>query len=262
MKYASVFASNLILLFISSVSIAEQAPHQSNQAEVLRGEHVSLTFGCTNSCHGANASGQLRWTFKDGSKIVAPSLHSALSQYSADEFEQLVRHGIRPDGTYLLPMMPSYAFNSLSDEDLTALVAYIRSLPDSGEALPPSFIGPTLRAEITSDQPPNPNRFIPTAERHLKTTPKTEHELGEYLAANACGECHGRGFDNIPDLLVIAAYDYPAFEKLMQQGISVDGRELGLMKIVSDLRFSRFTSSERKAIYSYLRSRTAAPSKK
>ena len=40
-----------------------------------------------------------------------------------------MRHGVRPNGEHLYPVFPYTAFTKLTNEDMAALFAYLRSLP-------------------------------------------------------------------------------------------------------------------------------------
>lgn len=48
--------------------------------------------------------------------------------YAAVDWVRTIRHGVKPDGRPTL-IMPSEDYNRLTDDDLAALVAYVRRLP-------------------------------------------------------------------------------------------------------------------------------------
>lgn len=50
-----------------------------------------------------------------------------------------IRTGERPDGRVLAPIMPWAAYAAISDEDLAALIAYLRSLPSYSYWAPGPF---------------------------------------------------------------------------------------------------------------------------
>jgi len=52
-----------------------------------------------------------------------------LSRRSDDEIKQIITTGVRADGSQLLPPMGFSYYAHLTDDDLNALVAYLRSLP-------------------------------------------------------------------------------------------------------------------------------------
>lgn len=63
---------------------------------------------------------------------ISPNLtnhEDGLADYSDEEIKAMIREGVRPDGEPMKPPMPYGAFAGISDQDLDALLAYLRSLP-------------------------------------------------------------------------------------------------------------------------------------
>ncbi len=87
--------------------------------------------GCTD-CHGANGAGHTFIDDPNGLLVRGPNLthgaNSAVQGYSSMDWVRIVRHGIKRDGRPAL-VMPSEDYNRFTDDDLAALVAYIRQLP-------------------------------------------------------------------------------------------------------------------------------------
>jgi hypothetical protein len=54
---------------------------------------------------------------------------SGLGNWSDEQIKSAITHGIRADGSKLLPPMPFGYYQNISAQDLDALVAYLRSLP-------------------------------------------------------------------------------------------------------------------------------------
>lgn len=52
-----------------------------------------------------------------------------LADYTDDEVRAMITQGKRPDGSAMLPPMPYGYFAQMTPEDLTAVVAYLRTLP-------------------------------------------------------------------------------------------------------------------------------------
>jgi mono/diheme cytochrome c family protein len=52
-----------------------------------------------------------------------------IGAWSDGEIERAIRAGVRPDGTRLAPPMAFYAYAQMSDSDMAALIAYLRTLP-------------------------------------------------------------------------------------------------------------------------------------
>lgn len=59
-----------------------------------------------------------------------------LGDWSDEEVAAAIRHGERPDGRMLAPIMPWESYSALTDDDVADLVAYLRTLPPSENDLP------------------------------------------------------------------------------------------------------------------------------
>ncbi|MCX7299323.1 MAG: cytochrome C [Rhodobacterales bacterium] len=64
--------------------------------------------------------------------VVAPNITSGpegIGKYSDAELVQIIQHGVRPDGAAMLPPMPYGNFAAMTDDDVAAVILYLRSLP-------------------------------------------------------------------------------------------------------------------------------------
>jgi mono/diheme cytochrome c family protein len=79
---------------------------------------------------------------------------------------------------------------------------------------------------------------------------------GEYLAMNACSECHGMDLQGqegfTPGLAAARAYSPADFKTLISTGEGLWGRDLGVMSVVAKYRFSKMTDEEVEALHQYL----------
>jgi mono/diheme cytochrome c family protein len=180
-------------------AVADTAPDYASVAELAvkdgaaaRGEYlVRGPMGCGN-CHtpqgpeGPDASRELAgFAFFEDEAMTAVAANitpgGRIAAWSDAELARAIREGVRPDGSVIGPPMPILMYRGLGDEDLAAVVAFLRTLPaidnDPGQSeyrmpLPPSW-GPP----VASVAPPEPG---PTA------------EYGAYLAGPVahCLECH------------------------------------------------------------------------
>uniref|UniRef100_UPI0035932402 cytochrome C n=1 Tax=Aquiflexum sp. TaxID=1872584 RepID=UPI0035932402 len=104
------------------------------------------------------------------------------------ELFRMMRHAVKPDGTATLSvLMP---FWDMADEDLVAVVSYLRSLPPVKNEVPDNewtFMGKAVRVVASSFKPiekPSPPSFAPPMAATI--------ERGEYISryvANCVG-CH------------------------------------------------------------------------
>ena len=115
---------------------------------------------------------------------ISPDAETGSGRWSDDAFARAVREGIGHDGRTLFPIMPYRNYRHMSDEDLAAIIVYLRSIPPVRRAAPPSEI-------------PFPvNRLINMEPRHIEAPvpppdASTPAKRGEYLATIAsCNECH------------------------------------------------------------------------
>lgn len=129
-------------------------------------------------------------------KVVASNLTAGKGGvgggYTDEGWAKAIRHGIRMDGTALL-FMPATEFYFLSDEDLGAVIAYIKSAPPEDNMLPKSKVSPagrvimTLVPQITFI----PAELIPhEVPRPVAPQVGVTPEYGEYLT-HSCKVCHG-----------------------------------------------------------------------
>ena len=86
---------------------------------------------CTG-CHGADFAGAP--PLAAGAPPVANLTPAALGAWSEADFVRALRAGQRPDGRALDPMMPWKAFAPMTDTELRAMWAYLRSLPARPDA--------------------------------------------------------------------------------------------------------------------------------
>lgn len=230
-------------------------------ASIAAGQRLARLLGCTG-CHGPRLEGRLFFSEPGVADLVAPNLSRLVPSYSDAELERAIRHGIRRDGTGLFAM-PAESFYHLDDEDLAALIAFLRRQPRVDGHEQPTRIGPLGRLGIATGQfttaPASMDHAAPRLSRRSDTAAQ-----GRYLATVACAECHGLalqgGLDGrAPPLSIAAGYSDEAFRHLMKTGETPGKRDLYLMDDVARERFSHFTDEEVTALHTYLRTLAAAP---
>ena len=60
---------------------------------------------------------------------LTPDVETGLGGWSDDEIGRAIRDGVGKDGRLLFPLMPFTSYQHVSDEDLRAIVAYLRTVP-------------------------------------------------------------------------------------------------------------------------------------
>jgi cytochrome c553 len=223
----------------------------ANDANLEEGQRLATIRGCYNDCHGKGATGQ------DFYGLHAPNLTVLVKEYSDEELEQVIRQGVRPDGTSVYSMS-SDAFQYLSDSDLSDIIGFLRSLPTAenpADRHNPSF---SYRWQMLNGahEPvaSNIKQLIPVAQNPINDS----LALGKYLAMSTCVECHGtelQGEANFtPGLIISRAYQQSEFTTLMSSGMGRGYRQLGLMSLTATERFSHFNQQEIDALFDYLQS--------
>ena len=85
---------------------------------------------------------------------LTPDASTGLGRYTDEQVFRMMRHGIRPDGTASMPvLMP---FWKMADDDLVAIVSYLRSVAPVENNVPANdwtFIGKAVRALTPTFQP-------------------------------------------------------------------------------------------------------------
>lgn len=271
----------------------------TDSASIEYGQHIFRFRGC-EACHsgggyldvsGAEQAAQLHLNLPsqdvphmEGNiylddpaigKVIASNLTSGKGgvggAYSDRDWMRAIRHGIRPQGTPLL-FMPSTEFYFLSDEDLGAVIAYIKSAPPVDHELPPSSISWTGRIIMTLVPAIT---FIPAeliahdAPRPVAPETSITPAYGEYLT-HSCKVCHGltmsggsipgfpASWPPAPNITfgpgsALPAWTEAGFINTLWTGVTPEGRELrGEYMPWSSYKF--MSEDELKAVWAYLQS--------
>jgi mono/diheme cytochrome c family protein len=111
---------------------------------------------------------------------ITPDMETGIGAWSEDDIVHAIRNGQRPDGRYLGPPMSFGWYRGMSDTDVHAIAAYIKSVPAVRNAVPQS----TYQFPLTGYGPPV---------THVPDMPKTDPvAYGAYLAGpiGHCMDCH------------------------------------------------------------------------
>lgn len=238
-------------------------------ATIARGKYLAETRGC-NDCHSMDFGGGVMVDNPAIGRLVAANLTPAGrgAAMTPADWELAIRHGVRRDGSALL-VMPSQEFQGMTDEDVTALIAYLQSLPPVQRELPAMRLGPVGRTLYLAGQVQAvPAEHIDHTKRHRATiTIDTTVEFGAYAAAGCVG-CHGPTLSGgpipgmppgtpaaanlTPDSATgIGRWSEEDFVRAISEGVRPDGRKLNPFMPVQVT--SKLTDVEKRAMYRYLR---------
>jgi hypothetical protein len=79
---------------------------------------------------------------------ITPDAETGAGTWTDDMFARAIREGIGHDGRPLSPGMWYMSFRALADEDLAAVIVYLRSIPAVQYRLPPTILSAGEREEI------------------------------------------------------------------------------------------------------------------
>ena len=226
---------------------------------IAEGERIARLAGCLH-CHGEKLNGALVDDIPNLVRLVAPNISVRLPEYSDAQLATVLRKGVKPDGTSVL-FMPSEMFRHMGDEDLSRLIAYLRSVPAVAEGVQEKtqvrVVGRALIAMGQFKVSALAIDTLPGAANTFDAGDPVSH--GRYLTMNFCSECHGQNLEgfapiNAPPLNVAKGYSAEQFMRLMHDGAPIGDRQLKLMGPTSQARFSQFTPVEAAAIHAFLQS--------
>lgn len=249
----------------------------STEATVIeRGAHLARSVaGCAIAdCHGSDLAGGKAISLGPVGTIGAPNITSAGmgAVYSDGELMRLIEHGVKRDGRTAL-FMVSHEINWLPQDDILAIVAYMRSVQ------PVSKVGATPQAGLLGKVLDRRNQFAWDIARRINhddldkaPPPSPTAEYGRHIAKSCMG-CHGETFGggpipgappdmpvpmNItPDESGLAGWTYEEFERFSDQGIRKDGKQVDPFMPLEMLR--NMDQTERKALFSFLTSLPKKP---
>ncbi len=252
-----LYSESVIEAHYPLLSMDVPAPDRPDAA-VAHGRHLARLMGCLD-CHGADLRGRTL-ELQAGFVIAAPNLTRAAQSLTDEEFARAIRDGLGPDGKSLWGM-PSQVYTYMSVADVTAILAYVHSLPPSGAATPAPRFGIRDRIAIVAGRLEPTAADVEAAGASLDLGPR--YEGGRYIARTTCAQCHGLDLTGsldgrTPDLVAVSRYRLADFFALLREGRAPDWRPMPVMHGLARRRFSEFRDYEVMALYDYLSARAAA----
>ncbi|HEY6765960.1 MAG TPA: hypothetical protein VI386_14445 [Candidatus Sulfotelmatobacter sp.] len=201
--------------------------------------------------------------------VAAPNLTpdpvTGAANWTDDQMARAIREGIGHDDRTIFPIMPYRFYRTLSDEDLAAVLVYLRTIPAVPNPVPVTEVKFPVNYLV---------RGAPEPVTQPVHGPDTVDQLakGKYLVQLGCG-CHSAvehmdygGGENLkgawgavtsanitPDASGIGYFDEAAFIKVLRTGY-VGARELS--PIMPYGEYQGLTDDDLKAMFAYLRTVT------
>lgn len=256
------------------VSVQPLALRDDAQA-LARGQYLFNSRGCAE-CHGVNGAG--RTFVNDGGMHLAgsnisPGPGSVVSAYRDEDWVRILRHGVKPNGQPAL-IMPSEDYNQYTDQDLAALIGYVRHLaPVSGQGAVlemPVPVRVLYALGVVTDAAERIDHSLPPP-APVQEGVTAAH--GAYVA-NMCLGCHGPHLSG--GLIPGAPPSWPAAANLTQGAGSVMPRYASADAFVQMLRSGRrpdgsaiqvmpfetlkqLSDTDARAVHAYLQTVSARP---
>ena len=174
------------------VALAGSAQAQSDL--VKRGDYLVNTIMTCSNCHSPKGphgdipdkkfSGGLSWD-TPAFKVTAPNItedkETGIGKLSDADIKKLLRTGIGPNGYHIAMIMPTGFYHIMTERDLNAVVAYLRTIKPIKNKVP----DPVYEMEQVEN-------VMPGGETPYNETMFSDHiKHGFYLATiGHCMECH------------------------------------------------------------------------
>ena len=210
---------------------------------------------------------------------ITQDLETGIGKWSDEDIMRAIREGIRPDGRVIGPPMPIHSYRNMSDTDVRAIVAYLRTVAPVHNVVPQSEY-----------YFPLPESWGPPIESVPDVSRNDSLAYGTYLgnALGHCMECHTPMSDGAFDfsktgaggfvlrnpfgleLAAVSANITPhpqlgignwtddEIKKAITEGIGQDGRKL--VRIMGFDYYRHMSDEDLDALIVYLRSLPVQPS--
>ncbi len=180
---------------LAACALALGAASARAEAPVERGRYLVETIAGCGNCHTPRGPGGVfdatkelaggfvvdEKPFRAVASNITPDKETGIGTWTDAQIAKAIREGIRPDGSLVGPPMPIGLYRKLSDSDLMAMVAYLRTVKPVRNKVEKS----TYRIPLPPNYGP-PVTSVPDVPRADKV------KYGEYLAGPVghCVECH------------------------------------------------------------------------
>lgn len=277
-------------------------PFEVTDERLARGSYLVNHVAACGSCHTTRDSGSIADTegteqylgggntYDDRvfhAKVWIPNITSdeetGIGTWTDDQIARAIRDGIRADGTLMSPWMPWTGYQNMSDEDVKAIVVYLRSVPtvkQERERFENEFLWQTKLLLSTGYGHHEPVRNVETPDRNDPIA------YGEYIVhIGHCGECHSlkksgyvepgdkawlagsqvpyifKGWGTIyarnltPDEETgLGKYSAEEIKEALRSGRRLDGKRMAVPMKVFNVHYTGMTDEDLDALVTYLKS--------
>ena len=194
----------LLLFFILFDSVDARSQENGNDL-ISRGQYIfALSGGC--ACHtmprGIENAGSRAFPIPFGrvySTNITQDKETGLGGWTDQQIRDAIVKGIRRDGSRIIPVMPYQAYSGMAEEDLQALIAYLKTLEPVKKPTPALQSWAPLTRSLGI---PIYLKVFGRLSKSPAQAPKSGIERGRYLVEHVslCGDCHTpRNFIGVPN---------------------------------------------------------------
>ncbi len=269
----------LIMFFIGNARLNKTYDFPASNI-ALPTDEASLAFGkhraevLCEGCHGADLSGIENWFSAgplgtiDSANLTAGEGGFGREATSVEDYVRAIRHGIDPEGKPIfMPAVVSTA--NLSDQDLAAIIAYVKSVPSVDHVTHGQNFTPLAKIMLAAGMLGQlPVESVSHATQVTAPARGVSKEYGEYMVnTNDCRVCHGPKLNGgkYPDPTIqkispnltpggdLSAWTEEQFITTLRTGVTPHGHNLD-NEFMPWKNYSKFSDDELKAIWLYLQS--------
>jgi len=272
----------LLVLVLALVGFAKLNAPQPNPVSNLKAqgtpEQVASMGRKANLCSGCHST-QAKLPL-DGAKegffsgsdgppfgmVQPPNLTPGgpLKDWTDGEIIRAIREGIHKNGRALV-VMPSEVFHNMSDADVQALVAYLRSQPTVNHPTADTNLSVVAAIMVAAGIAPLQSNQPPITQPIVAPPAAVNPEYGKYLVSiMGCQACHGsdlaggtpnpQGIPVGPNLTVIVPkWSEADFLKTIKTGVDPSGKSLNPDEMPWKELSVALTDDELKAIFAQLK---------
>lgn len=248
--------------------VPQELTMTSDSAQLANGNRLASAKGCRD-CHGDDLGGKIFVNDPKLGFLVGKNLTKGKGglpeEHDLTDWVLALKHGIRKDGKPLL-FMPAHEYTLLSEQDMSAIIAYTSSLPRIDREFPEQKLG-FLSYALTDlgKLPLFPAEMIDhnrTLEKEVKA--EISADFGKYLS-NGCQGCHranmkggdpiAPGFPPVADISSSGSagrWTEEQFIATLRTGVTPEGKTLKLAEMPWNMT-AAYTDVELKALFIYLK---------